>query len=99
MQCTKYIVPTNGAVCVTVPTLSRDRPARLDRPESSIIGYPMFSSYFTIDFEFFLFVVEYLKRIQNSFIAYYPSLSNYQCLGRSLSITGLADFVVFIEMA
>jgi hypothetical protein len=43
----------------------------------------MVSTYFAIGFFFFFFF-------------YYPSLSNYQCLGRSRRITVLADFVVFL---
>ncbi len=40
--------------------------ARLDWPKSGIIGKLMVSTYLAIGFEFFRFVVEYLKGVRNS---------------------------------
>jgi hypothetical protein len=40
--------------------------ARIDWPESGIFGKLMASTYLAIGFEFFRFVVEYLKRVLNS---------------------------------
>ncbi len=42
---------------------NRDRPARLDWPESGIIEKLMVSTYLVIGYEFIRFVVEYFKGV------------------------------------